>query len=65
MKRHSLSHAFALALLILLSGGGAALAADPQWDATVKAAIAEGEVNVHGGPGRLYVVALVDGFKQA
>lgn len=66
MKRLSL----ALAMLILLAGGlvvgaGAARAADPIWDATVKAAIAEGEVNVHGGPGRLYVVALVDGFKAA
>ena len=67
MKRHSLV-TLALAMLVLL-GGGAARAADPNpnaiWDATVKAAIAEGEVNVHGGPGRLYVVALVDGFKAA
>ena len=63
MKRHALSLALAMFFLLLLAVGGAARAADPTWDATVKAAIAEGEVNVHGGPGRLYVVALVDGFK--
>jgi iron(III) transport system substrate-binding protein len=59
----------ALALVGLLAGGVAAApcarAADPTWDATVKAAIAEGEVNVHGGPGKLYAVALIDGFKAA
>ena len=65
MKRHSLSHSLALAMLLLPAAAGAARAADQTWDATVKAAIAEGEVTVHGGPGRLYVVALVDGFKQA
>jgi iron(III) transport system substrate-binding protein len=62
MKLASLSLAL---LLSLAASATAARAADPVWDATVKAAIAEGEVNVHGGPGRLYVVALVDGFKQA
>jgi iron(III) transport system substrate-binding protein len=70
MKRHGLSLALAMFFLLLLAVGGAARAADPNsdpttWDATVKAAIAEGEVNIHGGPGRLYVVALVDGFKEA
>ncbi|HEY3917522.1 MAG TPA: extracellular solute-binding protein [Stellaceae bacterium] len=62
--------ALALAMLGVLAGGGAVRAADPtadnpSWDATVKAAIAEGAVNVHGGPGKLYAVALVDGFKAA
>jgi len=76
MKRHSLSHSRALALLarallalFLLAGlsvaASPARAADPTWDATVKAAMAEGEVNVHGGPGKLYAVALIDGFKEA
>jgi len=61
MKHASL----ALAMVGLFAGASAARADDPVWDATVIAAIAEGEVNVHGGPGRLYVVALVDGFKEA
>lgn len=66
MKRHALSLSHALALLVLLgAAAGPARAADPKWDATVKAAIAEGEVNVHGGPGKLYAVALIEGFKDA
>src|ERR1700758_3420817 len=48
----------------------AALALTPRawadtWDDTVKAAIAEGEVDVHGGPGELFHHILTDGFRQA
>jgi iron(III) transport system substrate-binding protein len=35
------------------------------WDDTVKAAIAEGEVDVHGGPGALFHQVLTDGFRKA
>jgi iron(III) transport system substrate-binding protein len=48
---------------ILLAGPG--LAAGPGWDALVKAAIEEGTVEVHGGPGRLYSEALTEGFRRA
>jgi hypothetical protein len=40
-------------------------AAEADWDATVKAAIAEGEVDVHGGPGKLYEQVLTEKFKAA
>jgi iron(III) transport system substrate-binding protein len=43
----------------------AAYAAGPVWDDVVKAANAEGEVDVHGGPGKLYEEALTEGFRQA
>jgi ABC-type Fe3+ transport system substrate-binding protein len=48
----------------------AAMAAVPRawadtWDDTVKAAIAEGEVDVHGGPGEVFHHILTDGFRQA
>jgi iron(III) transport system substrate-binding protein len=36
-----------------------------RWDDTVKAAIAEGEVDVHGGPGELFHRVLTDGFRKA
>jgi len=61
MMRHVLS--LALAMLCLLAGGGAARAADPNWEATVKAAMAEGEVNVHGGPGNM--ARYLDGLRKA
>jgi iron(III) transport system substrate-binding protein len=35
------------------------------WDDTVKAAIAEGEVDVHGGPGDVFHHILTDGFQRA
>jgi iron(III) transport system substrate-binding protein len=65
MKRSARALAMLFSLALLAGAPTAARAADPAWDATLKAALAEGEVNVHGGPGRLYVVALVDGFKAA
>ena len=37
----------------------------PSWDAAVKAAETEGVVNVHGGPGRAFQTALIDGFAKA
>jgi iron(III) transport system substrate-binding protein len=56
----------ALALAALLGVPGAAVAADPPgWDGIVAAAKAEGEVDVHGGPGKLYEEALTEGFRAA
>jgi hypothetical protein len=40
-------------------------AADPAWDKLVAAAKTEGEVDVHGGPGKLYEDALTEGFVRA
>jgi ABC-type Fe3+ transport system substrate-binding protein len=37
----------------------------PTWDDVVKAANAEGEVAVHGGPGEMFRHILVDGFRAA
>jgi iron(III) transport system substrate-binding protein len=54
-----------LAIAVALAGGGGASAADAAWDATVKAAVAEGEVDVNGGPGALYAQVLTEGFKTA
>ncbi|HLI19716.1 MAG TPA: extracellular solute-binding protein [Stellaceae bacterium] len=39
--------------------------AQPSWDEVVKAAKAEGEVDVHGGPGKVYEEVLTTGFKAA
>jgi ABC-type Fe3+ transport system substrate-binding protein len=44
---------------------GVAAGADDGWDKTVKAAVAEGEVDVHGGPGALYHQVLTEGFEKA
>lgn len=37
----------------------------PNWDDVVKAANAEGEVDVHGGPGKLFEEVLTQGFHRA
>jgi ABC-type Fe3+ transport system substrate-binding protein len=42
-----------------------ASAAEAQWDDVVKAANAEGEVDVHGGPGQMFHHILVDAFHAA
>ncbi|HEV8015156.1 MAG TPA: extracellular solute-binding protein [Stellaceae bacterium] len=52
------------ALLALLAFIGTAAAAE-NWDALVAAAKGEGEVDVHGGPGKLYEQVLTDGFRRA
>jgi ABC-type Fe3+ transport system substrate-binding protein len=49
------------AVLIFAPQAGAA----ESWTAIVKAAGAEGEVDVHGGPGKLYHEVLTDGFRRA
>jgi iron(III) transport system substrate-binding protein len=54
-----------LAILALAALAAPASAAGPGWDAIVKAAIAEGSVEVHGGPGRIYSEALTEGFRRA
>lgn len=54
---------FALALLVAMSLAPRAWA--DAWDDTVKAANAEGEVDVHGGPGDVFHHILTDGFQRA
>ena len=49
------------AALIVMPGPAAA----SDWDELVKAASAEGEVDVHGGPGKLYEQVLTEGFRRA
>jgi iron(III) transport system substrate-binding protein len=50
------------AALIFLSHPAAA---GSSWDEIVKAANKEGEVDVHGGPGKLYEQVLTEGFRRA
>ncbi|HXQ49625.1 MAG TPA: extracellular solute-binding protein [Stellaceae bacterium] len=52
-----------LAAISLVAWASAA-SADPAWDALVAAAQKEGEVDVHGGPGKLYEEALTQGFAR-
>ena len=60
--RGTAARAFACAAALLLGRGAFAA---PGWDVVVKAAVAEGEVDVHGGPGKLYAEVLTDGFRRA
>jgi iron(III) transport system substrate-binding protein len=53
--------ACAVAALVAMGGAEPALAAD--WNAVVAAANGEGEVDVHGGPGKLYEEVLTEGFR--
>jgi iron(III) transport system substrate-binding protein len=53
-----------LALTALLAAAAPARA-QQSWDDVVTAAIAEGEVDVHGGPGKSYEQVLTTGFKAA
>lgn len=39
--------------------------AQQKWEDVVAAAKKEGEVNVHGGPGRVFATVLTEGFKKA
>src|ERR1700677_2931775 len=54
-----------LALVFLAAMAVIPRARADTWDDTVKAANAEGEVDVHGGPGELFHHILTDGFRQA
>jgi iron(III) transport system substrate-binding protein len=63
MERRILLASFACAGATLALGRAALAATD--WDVVVKAAIAEGEVDVHGGPGKLYSEVLTEGFQHA
>jgi len=49
----------------MLAAAPLALAGEASWDDVVKAANAEGEVDVHGGPGEMFRHILVDGFRAA
>lgn len=53
----------AVAAAFLVWTGSAATATD--WNDLVQAANAEGEVDVHGGPGKLYEEVLTEGFRRA
>jgi len=55
----------AMALAAALIWAQPQTVAAASWDETVAAAVAEGEVDVHGGPGKLYEQVLTEGFKQA
>jgi ABC-type Fe3+ transport system substrate-binding protein len=65
-RRHSagiMLAAMALPIATMLTAP--ARAENSSWDETVKRAIAEGEVNVHGGPGAVYRRILTEGFNRA
>jgi ABC-type Fe3+ transport system substrate-binding protein len=59
--KHIVATALVFALLLAL---GAQRASASAWDDLVKAATAEGEVDVHGGPGRLYEQVLSQDFRR-
>src|ERR1700761_619922 len=61
MKRRA---AIAVALATLFAASVQRAAAS-DWDDLVTAANAEGEVDVHGGPGKLYEQVLTQGFRRA
>jgi iron(III) transport system substrate-binding protein len=63
--RATRSAAFALLLALAAILGGTRSAAATPWDDLVAAANAEGEVDVHGGPGKLYEEVLTEGFRKA
>jgi ABC-type Fe3+ transport system substrate-binding protein len=58
-----LAAALSLATALLVSAGGAR--AQQSWSEILKAATVEGEVDVHGGPGKSYEEVLTTGFKAA
>jgi ABC-type Fe3+ transport system substrate-binding protein len=65
-RRRSAKLTSFLAFATMLATPQLAVAADPPgWDAIVAAANAEGEVDVHGGPGKLYEEVLTEGFRAA
>jgi iron(III) transport system substrate-binding protein len=66
--RRGIDVMMAAGVLSVLSPALAICAADvagPGWEDILKAANAEGEVDVHGGPGKLYEEALTEGFRKA
>jgi iron(III) transport system substrate-binding protein len=54
-----------MGLLACMAVALPAAAQQQSWDDVVKAAKAEGEVDVHGGPGKVYEQVLTTGFKAA
>jgi iron(III) transport system substrate-binding protein len=57
--------ALSLVAALALSSGRSGATPPPSWNELVTAAIAEGEVDVHGGPGRIYAEVLTEGFRKA
>jgi hypothetical protein len=53
---------FACAAVALLARNAAAASG---MDGIANAAVAEGEVDVHGGPGKLYAEVMTEGFRSA
>ena len=62
-RRNFLATGIALAAFVAVGVPGAS--AQQKWEDLVKAAEAEGQVNVHGGPGRFYATALGESFAKA
>ena len=56
------SIAFALLFLSAFSAGSAI--GQQRWDGVLDTATREGEINVHGGPGRVYGQVLTEGFRK-
>jgi ABC-type Fe3+ transport system substrate-binding protein len=54
-----------LAIVFVVAVGVVPKAWADTWDDTVRAANAEGEVDVHGGPGEMFHHILTDGFRKA
>ena len=61
-RRHFAAALLCACAVMLLLGRSATASA---WDDLVSAANAEGEVDVHGGPGKLYAEVLTEGFQRA
>ena len=57
--------AFIAAALAMSLAAAASAVAATAWDELVAAANGEGEVDVHGGPGKLYEQVLTEGFRRA
>jgi iron(III) transport system substrate-binding protein len=65
-QRATLIHGIAVLVgLATMISAPWAVAGEVSWDDIVKAANAEGEVDVHGGPGEMFRHIMVDGFRQA
>src|SRR5579862_3331561 len=65
MRRRPRLLPLAASVAVALTGPVRPAAAADGWDEIVKAASGEGEVDVHGGPGKLYEQSLTEGFRSA
>jgi iron(III) transport system substrate-binding protein len=65
MGRTEAAWSAALVAALAIAIAPPAARADAAWDALVKAAISEGEVDVHGGPGAVFEKVLTEHFRAA